>query len=399
MITGDECGLPKKGEESVGVARQYCGNLGKVDNCQVGVMMGYVSARGYSIVDSELYMPKQWFEDCHAEKRKKCGVPSGTKFRTKNEILMNMITNAVKSGKFSAKYVGVDSAYGGDTNFLDSLPDGLIYFADVPVDTKVFGVRPETFTAEYSGRGRKPVKLMTTFSPLTVKVPAEDENTPWNTVVLGIGAKGPIITEDKIIPIVESRGDLPGKDVWLYVRKLEDGKIKYSLCNAPIDSTAEDIRKPALMRWSIEQCFKECKKYLGMDHYETRSWTAWHRHMLLSSIAHLFILKLKTAFSSTPTTPSPTPHIDGPVSFSEYSAAYEQMLNNEPIVSPNIMEMPSNPQKFMTIGIIRKLICETFVKTRETLHTIDYLLYKAWSAFSSHSISKMKKAMNVYSSG
>jgi SRSO17 transposase len=399
MITGDESGIPKKGKESVGVARQYCGSLGKVDGCQVGVMLGYASSKGYGIIDSKLYMPKQWFEEGYAGKRAKCGVPSNVKSQTKNEILSGMIADAVRSGRFPAKYVGVDCAYGGDTNFLDSLPDGIIYFADVPSDTRAFRVRPDTFTAEYSGIGRKPTKLATLFAPLTVKTLAEDGRIPWDRVVLGIGAKGPIIAEDKVIPVVESRNGLPGKDVWLYVRKLEDGKIKYSLCSAPMDSAIEEIRKPALMRWSIEQCFNEGKEYLGMDQYETRSWIAWHRHMLLTSIAHLFILKLKTAFSSTPTSPSPTPHVDAPVSFEDYSAANDQMENNEPITHPSIAVMPADPQKFMTIGLIQKLICSTFIRTGEVLEEIDHMLYKAWSAFASHSTSRMKLAKAAYSSG
>jgi SRSO17 transposase len=399
MITGDESGMPKKGKKSVGVARQYCGSTGKVDNCQVGVMMGYASSRGYGLINSKLYMPEAWCGDDYKEQREKCRVPSNVKFQTKNEILLDMITKAVKSGKFPAKYVGVDCAYGKDANFLDSIPEGLIYFADVPFNTRVYTNRPGTFIPEYVGRGRKPTIQKADFAPTTVTSVAQDDDVPWNSVVLGIGAKGPVFAQDKLVPVIEVRDGLPGKDVWLYIRKLEDGKLKYALCNAPMNAPEDEIRKPALMRWAIEQCFKECKDYLGMDHYETRSWNAWHRHMLLAFIAHLFIIKLKTAFSSTPTAPSPTPHIDTPVSFKDYLTAYVSMQNNEPIRTPTILTMPSNPQMFITIGLIQKLICATFVKTAKILDDIDYLLYKSWSAFNSHSIGRMNAAKTAYASG
>jgi SRSO17 transposase len=290
MITGDDTGFPKKGNESVGVARQYCGNTGKVDNCQAGVMAGYAGANGYGLIDYELYMPESWFNEDQAVQRKKCKVPKRLEFRTKNEILLEMINRVHQSGRFPAKYVGVDSSFGSDNNFLDSLPADMIYFADVHSNCNVFADRPGVFVPPYSGAGRKPAKQKTDFGPQTVKEITEQSKTPWDRVVLGIGAKGPVIAEDKCLPVVEVRDGMPGKDVWLYVRKLEDGALKYALCNAPVDAPIEEIRKPALMRWSIEQCFKECKNYLGMDHYESRSWDAWHRHILLTLIAHLFII-------------------------------------------------------------------------------------------------------------
>jgi SRSO17 transposase len=215
MITGDETGFPKKGKESVGVARQYCGRLGKVDNCQIGVMAGYVGGNGYGLIDYGLYMPKAWFEGEHSERRKKSGVPASAKFRTKNEMLLKMIHDAVGSGLFPAKYVGVDGAYGSDGGFLDSLPENLIYFADVRSDCLVFAGRPDTAVPPYSGKGKKPSKEKPEFAPLPVKEIVLRSETPWNKVVLGIGSKGPVISEDKCFPVVEARGGLPGKDVWL----------------------------------------------------------------------------------------------------------------------------------------------------------------------------------------
>jgi SRSO17 transposase len=132
MITGDGCDFPKKGKNSVGVARQYCGRLGKVDNCQASVMTGYASQKGYGLVDFELYMPEKWFDDEHTALRKKCQVPENLEFTTKNQLLLNMITRAVNSGNFEVKYVGALSSFGKDHNFLDSFPKSITYFVDVP---------------------------------------------------------------------------------------------------------------------------------------------------------------------------------------------------------------------------------------------------------------------------
>jgi SRSO17 transposase len=393
MLTGDNTSFPKKGKNSVGVARQYCGSTGKVDNCQTGVILGYASVNGYGIADYELYMPDKWFDADHADLCNKCDVPSDVSFRTKNEILLSMIQDATQSGLFGAKYIGVDSEFGSDSNFLDGLPGGLIYFADIRSNQLVFTDRPSVSVPDYSGKGRKPQKEKPENSPLPVKEVIEESKEPWERVVLGIGAKGPVIAEDKCLRVVEMRGGLPGKDVWLYARKLDDGTIKYALCNTHADASKNEIRKPALMRWSIEQCFRECKDYLGMDHYESRSWDGWRRHILLTLIAHLFIIKLRIELSRIPNEPNSTPYVAGPVSLEEYLEAHMQMLANEEVNHPDISEMPTTKQQFMTIGLIQKLVNATFPKVGLIVEEIDYLLSKAKSAFSSHSLSTVNSVL------
>ena len=392
MITLDGTDFPKKGHNSVGVARQYCGRLGKRDNCQASVMAGYAGPQGYALIDYELYMPKSWFNDSHAILRKKCGVPEGLEFRTKNAIATEMISKATASGYFPARYVGADSSFGSDSAFLDSLPEGLIYFADVKKNQMVFTSRPKTVVPPYSGKGKKPTKGLPEFPPRTVAEVAQDTSLPWNNVVLGIGAKGPIITNDKFLRVVEVRNGKPGKDVWLYIRKLADGEIKFALCNEAADATAEELRRPALTRWAIEQCFHECKKYLGMDHYESRSWDGWRRHMLLCYIAHLFVVKLRTEFNCNPQPQHPAPYIDDPVSLDDYLNATVSMLRMEDIKHPNIMEIPDRPQQVMTIGLILKLVAATFPKFGLLLEELDYYLRSSADAFASHSKSTLEKA-------
>jgi len=392
MITLDGTDFPKKGDNSVGVARQYCGRLGKVDNCQASVMAGYVSPQGYALIDYELYMPEFWFEDDHAYLRRKCKVPSELKFRTKNVIASRLINKASDSGLFPAKYVGADSAFGSDSAFLESLPNGIIYFVDIKSNCMLFTERPEVAVPAYSGSGRRPTREVSEFPPRTAEEVANDDSLTWNDVVLDIGAKGPVITSDKYLRIVQSRNGKPGDDCWLYVRRLSDGTIKYALCNESPEATAEDLRRPALMRWSIEQCFKECKKYLGMDHYESRSWDGWRRHMLLCHIAHLFVIKLRMEFDCNQQSPGIAPYIDDPVSLDDYLEATLNLINMEDIKHPNILKTPGQPQQVLTIGLVQKLISVTFPKFGLVLNEINYYLNTSAKAFKSHTKSSLEKA-------
>jgi SRSO17 transposase len=392
MITGDGTDFPKKGGESVGVARQYCGNLGKVDNCQASVMIGYAGVKGYGLIDYELYMPEQWFGEGYAGKRKKGKVPQKLAFRKKNDIMLDMIIKAYQSGRFPAKYVGVDCSFGSDGDFLDSLPEELIYFADVRCDQNVFAYMPRVYVPKYSGAGRRPTKKRTLLGPPTVDSLIGNSETPWSQAVLGIGAKGPIFIEDKLLRVVEVRNSLPGKEVWLYARKLENGAVKYSLCNADANATIEDIRKPANMRWSIEQCFKECKKYLGMDHYESRTWIAWRRHILITLIAHLFIVKLRILYSRKPNEPGVAPYVDAPVDLDDYIEAYEQFISKIQITHPSISTMPDQPQQFMTIGLIRMMVSASFPKVGAIIKELDYQVRTAKAAFDSHTKAAIEKA-------
>jgi SRSO17 transposase len=156
MITVDASEFPKKGKKSVGVARQYCGRLGKQENCQSGVFAGYTSEKGYCLIDCQLYMPEEWFSDDYQDLRQENLVPEDLSFQTKQEIGLELITKA--SQKFPARWIGCDAAFGSDANFLHSLPEGLYYFADVRKSEKVYLEKPEVGVPQYQGRGRRPSK-------------------------------------------------------------------------------------------------------------------------------------------------------------------------------------------------------------------------------------------------
>ena len=295
----DSSEIRKKGKESVGVARQYCGSLGKVENCQSGVYLGYASDRGYGLVSSRLYMPQVWFSDEYGERRKKCRVPQELEFATKVQIGLELIKKAEGAKCFSARWVGCDATFGSSYEFLDAIGKGFYYFANVKSDQQVWLERPEVGVPEWSGKGPRPTGervLKKDDRPITVAEIAGSAWLKWELVKLSEGAKGPIVTEVACIRVIESRAGLPGKECWLFMRKYPNGQIKYAMSNAPADTPFNTLTRVSTMRWSLEQCFQEAKSELGMDHYEHRSWPGWNRHMLYVFLAQLFLLKLRLKY-------------------------------------------------------------------------------------------------------
>jgi SRSO17 transposase len=213
MLTIDGTDFPKQGKASCGVARQHCGPKGKVDNCQASVFLGFTGKFGYGLLDYAMFMPQQWFQPEYEERRSKCQVPDGLKFKTKLEIALELLHSAYKDG-WTPKYVGFDSFFGNCQNFLDGLPQGMVYFADVHKDRLVFPSRPTMNKKRYSGRGRRPMYKVPSISSLMVSELVADQSIPWKEVILSIGAKGPIYAKDKCLKVVECIDGQPGKDVF-----------------------------------------------------------------------------------------------------------------------------------------------------------------------------------------
>lgn len=295
MLSVDDTGFVKKGKHSVGVKRQYCGRLGKTENCQSGVFLAYAGTAGYGLVDYELYIPHEWFSEDFSKLRKECHVPEEKTFSTKNELAKHMLNKTLKSGLFHVQWVGCDAAYGNDHAFLDDLelPEGVWYFAATNAKEQIFREYPEMLFPE-TKRGRPRKHPILSQKQISVREIAEDESYEWKSVVLAEGAKGPIIAERKIVRCYACRKDgnrnyvKPGEEIWLYLRKYADGEIKYFVSNAPKTISFKELDRAATLRWPIEQCFEECKSNLGMGHYECRSYQGWKRHMLFVMIAHLF---------------------------------------------------------------------------------------------------------------
>ncbi len=298
MLTVDSCEFPKKGTESVGVARQYCGARGKVENCQSGVFVGYASRKGYGLVTSRLYLPASWFTPAQAERRRATRVPEGLGFQTKPQIARDLVAGLAQTDRFPASWIGCDAVFGSDWAFLDAVPPGTYYFASVRANTLVFRTRPRVRVPRYRGRGRKPTQPRVAHGrAYPVGTLAGSKKCTWTKVVLAEGAKGPLLAEVACLRVYPAQGGLPrAAPVWLFMRRTEDGQIKYAFSNAPADIPLAELCRAATLRWPIEQCFQDGKSQVGMDHYEHRSWPAWHRHMLYVFLALHFLLRLRIRF-------------------------------------------------------------------------------------------------------
>jgi len=247
-------------------------------------------------------MPEKWFSEEYEERRTKTLVPDNLVFQTKQQIALTLIKRVVQTGLFPAKWIGCDSAFGADINFLKSLPGNYHYFASIPSNEKVFLQKPVIGLPPYKGKGRRPTKLcvLNVQEAVTVKEFAKS-TIKWRSVILGEGAKGPIVAQAACIRVYRSRDRLPVDDpVWLFLRKNSDGQIKYAVSNAPAHISFIELCQASTMRWPIEQCFQEAKSQLGMSQYEHRSWPAWHRHMLYVFLGFHFLLQVRLRLKKRP---------------------------------------------------------------------------------------------------
>ena len=301
FLSVDESDFVKKGKNSAGVARQYCGRLGKKENCQAGVFVSYASQKGIGLVDSRLYLPQAWFDDDHKDRREDCQIPDDITFQTKNEMAKEMINTIITNRLLEIQCVGCDASFGSDHTFIDNLPETVYYFASVRENENIFRSMPKvSIPKNHPGKGGKFKHPRSEEAPVAIKTLINDDSVPWVRRIIGEGTKGPIVADVKCLRVVSCRKInrlfMPKSEIWVYIRKHEDGTIKYFVSNMPDDTDLSELDRLATARWSIEQCFQECKSYLGMTHYETRSYRAWHRHMLLVMIAHLFVTVLRHFF-------------------------------------------------------------------------------------------------------
>lgn len=288
----DASEIPKKGNQSVGVAAQYCGNLGKTANCQSGVFVAYSSPKGHALLDAQLYLPKCWFDNEYAERRKDCRIPKETVFKTKPQLALELLKTLWESGKFTGQWVTCDASFGNNEDFLKELPSGCLYLAEISSSRKVW-VKHAPGHPELETSGGTVEQLVDASDLLK-----------WQNRKLAEGEKGPIVAAFARVRVYLRPERTPGSERWLWLRNNPDGQIKYALSNAPEDIPMSCLIRVSIARWPIEQCFQEGKSELGLDHYEHRSWTAWHRHMLLVSLAQLFLLRLRSRYKKSPGTDS-----------------------------------------------------------------------------------------------
>jgi len=294
----------KQGEDSVGVGSQYCGSVGKVANSQMGVYLGYASRLGYSLVEGQLFLLKEWFTEEYASKRAACGVPGELTMQTKPEIGLSLLQRAVERGTLPMTWVAADALYGDSPAFRDGV--ALLnkwYFTEIRCTSLIWQCRPEVYLPDWKGRGRHPTRRQLrqpTDQPLSVAaLAAQLRPVRWSRATIKEGSKGPIACDFAFLRIVEARAGLPGPELWLVIRRnLDDPtELKFYFSNAPATIPVTELVRISGMRWPIEIIFEEAKGEVGFDHYELRSWLGWHHHMLLTSLAHHFLVRLRIRFA------------------------------------------------------------------------------------------------------
>jgi SRSO17 transposase len=269
VLVLDETGFVKKGTKSVGVQRQYSGTAGRIENCQIGVFLGYASRHGHALIDRALYLPEVWTND--PARRRAAGVPEDTVFAPKPQLGRQMLARAFAAG-VPCRWVTGDSVYGADYALRRSI--------------------------ERNGRGY--VLAVTRTQRLGFKTVADWlEDVPagaWQRLSAGEGAKGPRLYDWVHLPC----GWLEAPDGWqkglLIRRKLAHPEVfTFYLTLAPEAAGLSDLVRVAGTRWTIEASFEAAKGEVGLDQYEVRSWTGWHRHITLAMLAHAYLGVLRRA--------------------------------------------------------------------------------------------------------
>jgi SRSO17 transposase len=294
----DDTGFPKKGEHSVGVMRQYCGQLGKRENCQVAVSLS-VANHGASLPAAyRLYLPDEWASD--AERRKKAGVPASVTFRTKPEIALQQIKDALAAG-IPRGVVLMDAAYGGDTDLRAGIAAlGLSYAGGIPPNATVWpqGTAPLPPKA-WSGRGRRPTRLRRDAEHQPIEVKALALSLPedaWQIISWRDGTAETLTSRFARLRVRAAHRDYQLSECrpeeWLLV-EWPEGEIeptKYWFSNLPEDIAFERLVDLTKLRWRIERDYQELKQEVGLGHYEGRGWRGFHHHATLCIAAYGFLI-------------------------------------------------------------------------------------------------------------
>jgi SRSO17 transposase len=288
VIVFDPSAFPKSGRDSVGTARQWCGRLGKLDNCQVAIYMGYVSRHEHTLVDTRLFLPKEWTQD--KKRRKKAGVPKGVRYRTRHQLCLEMLK--AHGEKLPHAWIAGDDEMGRPYWFRRRL-DGLHeqYLLAVPSNTLVRDL--EVDPPAYSGRGRKPNRPWTRVDAW--KESRADEE--WTEIDVRDGAKGPLLVEAiKRRVVGRTRQRQTGHEEVLVVIRYRDRdnhqvvKTDYYLSNANHETELKEFARVAKAEHRIEECIQRAKSEAGLADYEVRNWKGWHHHQILSLIATWFLV-------------------------------------------------------------------------------------------------------------
>lgn len=297
----DESGFAKAGSKSAGVARQYNGRLGKVDNCQVSVCASLCAADRVVPVDIRLFLPECWTDD--SERCETAGIPTGErKFRTKPQMALEMVRHQRELGtRFN--WVGMDGLYGSNPELLRSLDDdGEVFVADVHCDQHVYLEDPTPFVPEYSGRGRPPTRPATRATPVRAdRYAAGLDESAWHQIDVRQTTKGPLRIHFHARRVwLWDGSERHARNWWLLIRREMDGRtLKYSASNAEHASSEHWLASAQAQRYWVERGFEDAKGQAGMADYQVRKFRGWNHHMALVMMAMLFMVEQKMLHEET----------------------------------------------------------------------------------------------------
>jgi SRSO17 transposase len=321
FLIADDSGMPKQGTHSVGVARQYCGQLGKTDSCQVAVSLSIATEQASLPIKYRLYLPESWTDD--PQRCRDAGVPAEVTFATKPQISLQQIRQAKQAG-VPGDVVAADAGYGDDTGYRDGITElGLLYVVGIKPQTSVWAPGTGPLPPKpWSGRGPKPRRLRRdeAQSPVSVKTLALAlKPSAWRTITWREGSNTRLSSRFAAQRVRAAHRD-GGREMlrdeeWLLIEwpKDEPEPTKYFLSTLPPDISRKDLVAAVKIRWRIERDYQELKQEFGLDNYEGRNWRGFHHHATLCIAAYGFLIgerlirgqdsKKNCAFRTPPTLP------------------------------------------------------------------------------------------------
>ena len=282
VLVIDPSGVVKQGKASVGVARQWCGRVGKIENCQVGVYLGYVSRKEHALVDTRLYLPKEWTKD--RARCRRAGVPKGVRFRTRHELALEMLRE--HESVLPHAWVTGDDEMGRNSGFREQLRAmNQQYLLAVPSNTLV---REFDAVPPPHGESSQPFQRVDRWVK-TVK--------NWTRIEIRPGEKGPLVVEAVKTRLQAKLGRRNGPEETLVVFRERQGRktIKHDYClsNAPFDTPLREFARVLNAEHRVEECLRRAKGEAGLAHYQVRTWEGWHHHQTLALIATWFLTQEK----------------------------------------------------------------------------------------------------------
>jgi len=364
----DETSFVKKGDQTACVQRQHCGAVGKIENCVVSVHLVYAIPDFHTLIDGDLYLPKNTW-DADRDRCRKAGIPDAVVFRTKPQIAADQVQRAVANGVRFA-WLTFDEGYGRSVPFLRKLDQiGQNYVAEIPQDTMVRTACPEVLYKARPqdcrpGRGRQKQ-----YPRLKVKnnAPAEVRHIlnhsprlrqqDWKTYHVKDGTKGPMVWKAKRLTVWQTdESGLPSRPYQLVIARnaLDENEVKYFLSNASEQTPTELLLRVAFTRWTVERAFEDSKTELGMDHFEVRQYRSIQRHLILCCLSHLFLsefcLKQREKKSQSDGLPDTdgSSQIDSTVDcrtalFPDICPNYQRRTDSHAIAKRQIRPLPSSP--------------------------------------------------------